>query len=321
MIAKTKGVKSDPGVVGVAIESYLRTIEDHASLLEHEDLAYDRRIRIKLDKNDVVALRRDGKLSDSVRIQGVNSSLTILGLPAAQGSVLWGELITILNKRGANFPWPESAVRWAEALGTFLSKVLNNRIDPDKQAEALPLYLNYIPIKQTADSYRPSVSRKILQAGEIEFEVAFAQLPPEYVTHPGAAASQLFQYISFCRMVRFGILESDRFQMLFQGKESDELLEAKVQEFSVALMNIRIEFLNRGLNKAQLFDSLPEHMHERAKKLQARWYATVGPLEPVRRPTAKMIKDAYPILLDVNKRYFSLVNSAMKGEISKMRTK
>jgi hypothetical protein len=314
---KDRKLEFTPGALTDAINDYITTVREHAQLLECESVYYDKRIRIVLTETQLVALKNGGRLPDDVRVEGVGNSLSIFGFLQDAHNTSWRLLMDKLKDRNDFIPFPGSAVRWAEALGRFLARAVTINIHLNIEAEALPLYIDYFWTRPSAaTSYRPAVSRRIIEAGEITFEVAFAQLPPELVAHPESLPAPLYHYISFCRMIRWGLLQPQRFDDLFSTKELGEEAEKKVDDFATVLMNIRIEFLNRGLNQQELVNGFPEALQPRANKLREQWLKIVGPLEPDKHPSVGDIRKAYPKMLRINKAFFGYVVTAMRTHVA-----
>jgi hypothetical protein len=244
-IIQPKGIEYHPGELTDAIKDYISAVKEHGPLLECDIVNYDKRIHIKLSKLQLVTLKDKNELLEGVRVEGLGNSLSIFGFAEDENETTWGGLMRMLKDRSDKWPYPGTAVRWAEALGRFLASAVNRNINLNVEAEALPLYLNYIRLRPSSSiSYRPAVTRKIIEAGDISFEVVFVELPPELVAYPEGVPAPLYHYISFCRMVRWGLLQSEHFSDLFGSGELGEEAKKMVNDFATKLMNIRVEFLN-----------------------------------------------------------------------------
>ncbi len=79
---------------------------------------------------------------------------------------------------------------------------------------------------------------------------------------------------------------------------------SKQAEFLDALVNIRIEFQNRGLVKDELSSAFPVERRKDIETLLESYYDIVTQLEPEKRPTPEQVRALYPKLLSINTTFY-----------------
>jgi hypothetical protein len=101
-------------------------------------------------------------------------------------------------------------------------------------------------------------------------------------------------------MMRWGVLKDARFKEFFRAELTEKQMLSKQAEFLDALINIRIEFQNRGLFKDQLSTAFPPERRKQVETLIDTYQEIVTQLEPEKRPTAEQVREFYPKLLSIN---------------------
>jgi len=287
-----------------AFPRYERVLRANQHLFDHSEVHYQKRIFLELNPQDRRRLQTDEMISDGVIVRAEWGSLVIFGYDPAVKKVTWGELIAKLCKDDCNRPWPGRALRWTECLGKSLAKALKRLAADD--LEALPLYYWRPPDDGVGTTYRPSIATQSQSAGKTTLTITFTQLPPELTARPSGWLGTLFHYLDFARMMRWGILKSARFDDLFHGNLSGNQLREKQAEFRDCLLNIRIEFQNRGLQKNQFLEAFPGWRRQELGDMVKSYYALVDRLEPKRNPGSESIRSLYPELVSINERFLTV---------------
>ena len=166
--------------------------------------------------------------------------------------------------------------------------------------EGLPLYFWQPNANGGGISYRPSITKQIRAGGLTSFTISFTHLPPELTARPTGHLGLISHYLDFSRMMRWGVLKDGRFREFFRAGLTEKQMLSKQAEFLDALINIRIEFQNRGLVKDQLGVAFPPERRKQVERLLETYQEIVTQLEPEKRPTADQVRDFYPKLLSIN---------------------
>jgi hypothetical protein len=292
-----------------AFPEYVQALTANKHLFENDEVRYQKRIFLELTHDERGRLQTDSTISDGVVVRAEWGSLTIFGYDPAVKVITWRELIETLSRDDRDRPWPGSALRWTECLGKSLSKALNRQLAAD-DPEALPLY--WRPRDGGGIGYRPSIAAQFQGAGITTFVIAFTHLPPELTDRPSGWLGTLFHYLDFARMMRWGILKSARFRDFFAGNLQGDHLREKQAEFLDALLNIRIEFQNRGLQKGQFLEAFPQERRAELDSMVNAYYDLIKELEPKMEPTSETIRNLYPLLVDNNERFLLAFHERIK---------
>ena len=287
-----------------AFPKYERVLKANQHLFDHAEVQYQKRMFLELTHEDRRQLQTDDIIPDGAVVHDEWGSLMIFGYDSAVQKVTWEELIAKLCKDDRNRPWPGSALRWTECLGKSLGKALKRQLAADAP-EALPLYYWTPGDDRVGIAYRPSIAAQSQRAGKTTFTITFTQLPPELTARPSGCLGTLFHYLDFARMMRWGILKSARFNDLFYGNLTGDQLREKQAEFLDSLLNIRIEFQNRGLQQDQFLEAFPKWRRQELRDMLKAYYALVGQLEPKRSPGSETIRSVYPELVSINDRFLT----------------
>src|SRR6202011_1353001 len=96
------------------------------------------------------------------------------------------------------------------------------------------------------------------------------------------------------------------FNNLFNGNFGGDRLLEKQAEFLDSLLNIRIEFQNRGLQKDQFLEAFPKSRRQELEDMLNTYYALVDQLEPKKKPGGEVIRNLYPQLVAINERFLKM---------------
>jgi hypothetical protein len=294
----------DEGDFEKAFPKYERVLKANQHLFDHGEVHYQKRIFLELTHEDCRQLQTHDIIPDGAVVRAEWGSLMIFGYDSAVKEVTWGELIAKLGEDDRNRAWPGSALRWTECLGKSLGKALKRQLTAD-DPEALPLYYWSPQDDGVGIAYRPSIAAQSQRAGKTTFTISFTHLPPELTARPSGCLGTLFHCQDFARMMRWGILKSARFSDLFCGNLSGDQLREKQAEFLDSLLNIRIEFQNRGLQKDQFLEAFPKWRRQELEDMLKVYYALVGQLEPKNKPSSKTVRSLYPELVSINERFLT----------------
>jgi hypothetical protein len=282
-----------------AFVEYDEVMRKYAHLYQSEHIQYEKRIRLELTNDQREALRETGVIPDLATVRSVFGSLDIFGYNETVEEITWVELISRLTEDDAQRLWPGSALAWTNLLGRILRKALKRQLT-SANPEGLPLYFWQPNSNGGGISYRPSITKQVRAGGLTSFTISFTQLPPELTARPTGRLGLISHYLDFARMLRWGVLKDTRFKEFFRGGLPEKQMSLKQSEFLDALVNIRIEFQNRGLAKDELITAFPLERREEVETLLQSYYEVVTELEPEKRPSAKQVRELYPRLLSIN---------------------
>jgi hypothetical protein len=291
-----------------AFPKYEKALQANEHLFEFRRVHYEKQIFLELTYGQREALKKDSKVPDKVIVRGAVGSLVIFGYDLEVLRVSWGELLEKLGEDDGSRPWPGSAIAWTKFLGRVLRKALNRQLTPD-DPEGLPLY--WESHGRGGISYRPSIAEQEMFAGKTVFRITFTQLPPELTARPTGPLDTLFHYLDFARMMRWGVLKSPRFDEFFNGNLSKELLSQKNAEFLDTLLNIRIEFQNRGLQRDQILNAFPCEKRMVIQGILDKYHQLVGQLEPEKKPDNQLIRTLRPELISLNANFLKILHECI----------
>jgi len=300
--------------LAASLARYQAQLRAYKHVCEFQQIRYEKRIFLELTYDQCQALKKDPTVPAKVTVRGDNGSLAIFGYDRETVCVTWAKLVKKLSEDDESRPWPGSAIAWTKFLGRILRKALNRQLTPD-DPEGLPLYWD--SREGGGISYRPSIAQQTVSAGRTMFEVTFTQLPPELTARPSGSLDTLFHYLDFARMMRWGVLKSPRFHDFFGGNLSDELLKQKRSEFLDTLLNIRIEFQNRGLQRDQILSAFGREKQRDIKAILDEYYKVVRQLEPENKPDSELIRSLYPALMSVNARFLGILQEGLGNLLAK----
>jgi hypothetical protein len=281
-----------------AFVEYANVLQENAHLFQSEDIQYEKRIRLELTYDQREKLQQTGVIPDLASVRAAVGSLDIFGYSPGVEEITWADLIIRLTENHAERPLPGSALAWTKQLGRLLRDALNRQLT-SRNPEDLPLFW-----ERNANgggiSYRPSITNQIRAAGLTSFTVSFTRLPRELTARPGGAFGLISNYLDFTEMMRWGILKDRRFESFFRGDLPQEQMISKQAEFVDALLNIQIQFLNRGLSRYGLIEAFPPERRGEVETVLEGNDAILSQLEPEKRPTVEQIRNFYPKLLSIN---------------------
>ena len=304
----------DESSLDAALAAYQTKLQEKRYVYESRHVDYERRISLELTFAQRQGLIQNAKVPDDANVRSEFGSLGIFGYDPQTLSITWGELVRKLVEDDYKRPWPDSAVAWTKMLGRTLTKAINRQLTPD-DPEGLPLYWE---VRGTSGvSYRPSITQQKVAGGKTTFWIAFTQLPPELTARPPGPLGTLFHYMDFARMLRWGVLKNPRFRDFFEGNLTGQALCQKKADFLDTLLNIRIEFQNRGLEKGQILSALSAEQQDAFQKILDDYYHIVRQLEPESEPNLETIIDSGSKLLSVNARFFMILQEAIGSRLAK----
>ena len=313
-ISEDTKTQYDESSLDAALGAYQSRLQQKRYVYDFRQVDYEKRICLELTYAQRQALLQDAKVPDDANVLSDFGSLGIFGYDPQTHSITWGELVGKLDKDDDERPWPGSAVAWTKMLGRTLRKAINRQWTPD-EPEGLPLYWE---VRGTGGvSYRPSIAQQKVAAGKTTFWIAFAQLPPELTARPPGALGTLFHYMDFARMLRWGVLKHPRFRDFFEGNLSGQALCQKRADFLDTLLNIRIEFQNRGLEKEQILSALSGEQQDAVQKILDEYYHIIRQLDPENEPSIETINDLGPKLLSQNGQFFMILQEAIRKRLAK----
>jgi hypothetical protein len=282
-----------------AFVEYAEVLRKNAHLYQSEHIQYEKRIRLELTNDQRETLKQTGVIPDLATVRSVFGSLDLFGYNETVEEITWAELISRLTEDDSQRLWPGSALAWTNLLGRILRKALRRQLT-SANPEGLPLYFWQPNSNGGGISYRPSITKQIRAGGLTAFTISFTQLPPELTARPTGSLGLISHYLDFARMMRWGVLKDARFKEFFRGELPEKQLTTKQSEFLDALVNIRIEFQNRGLAKDDLSTAFPPERRKQVQTLLESYYEIVTQLEPEKRPTPEQVRELYPKLLSIN---------------------
>jgi hypothetical protein len=303
-----------------SLKKYQKLLRASKYLFESQQVRYEKRIYLEFTYDQCQALKKDPKVPAKVIVRDDLGSLTIFGYDDETLSVTWDRLLEKLIEDDEGRPWPGSAIAWTKVLGRALRKALNRQLTPD-DPEGLPLY--WESRLRGGISYRPSITEQTVFTGKTIFAVTFTQLPPELTARPTGPLDTLFHYLDFARMLRWGVLKSPRFDDFFEGNLSDEMLRQKNAEFLDTLLNIQIEFQNRGLQKDQILGAFTGERRQKIQTILDDYHRVVGQLEPENKPGSELIRKLRPELMSLNATFLNVlhegIGNLLAGELSEQK--
>ncbi len=282
-----------------AFLEYDDVLRKNSHLFQSEHIQYEKRIRLELTNDQREKLQQTGVIPDLATVRAVFGSLDIFGYNETVEEITWADLIVRLTEDDAERLWPGSALAWTKLLGRILRKALRRQLT-SANPEGLPLYFWQPNANGGGISYRPSITKQIRAGGLTSFTISFTHLPPELTARPSGNLGLISHYLDFTRMMRWGVLKDGRFKEFFRAGLPEKQMISKQAEFLDALVNIRIEFQNRGLVKDELSSAFPAERRKEIETLLKSYYDIVTQLEPEKRPTAEQVRDLYPRLLSIN---------------------
>ena len=282
-----------------AFLEYEEVLRKNAHLFQSEHIQYEKRVRLELTNEQRETLAQTGVIPDLATVRAVFGSLDLFGYNETVDEITWAELIARLTEDDGQRSWPGSALAWTNLLGRILRKALRRQLT-SANPEGLPLYFWQPNANGGGISYRPSITKQIRAGGLTSFTISFTHLPPELTARPTGHLGLISHYLDFSRMMRWGVLKDGRFREFFRAGLTEKQMLSKQAEFLDALINIRIEFQNRGLVKDQLGVAFPPERRKQVERLLETYQEIVTQLEPEKRPTADQVRDFYPKLLSVN---------------------
>jgi hypothetical protein len=313
-ISSGTATRYDESSFDAALSVYQSRLQEKRFVYEFRQVDYEKRICLEVSYDQRQALVQNAKVPDDANVRGDFGSLGIFGYDPQTLSITWGELVGKLDKDDDERPWPGSAVAWTKMLGRTLRKAISRQWTPD-DPEGLPLYWE---VRNTGGiSYRPSIAQQKVAAGKTIFSIAFTQLPPELTARPPGPLGTLFHYIDFARMLRWGVLKDPRFRDFFEGNLSGQALCQKKADFLDTLLNIRIEFQNRGLEREQILSAVSAEQQDAVQKILDDYRRIVRQLEPENEPDLETINDLGPKLLSVNAQFFMILQEAIGKRLAK----
>ena len=120
-------------------------------------------------------------------------------------------------------------------------------------------------------------------------------------------------------MFRWGVLENERFSSFFSNTVSEETIGQTFSDVLTAIMNIRIEFQNRGLEKNAIIGAVDEKDRERVRQNLEEYYTIVLPLEKFdqdsKRATAAKLVSAHSRMLALNKELFTIIMNTLNARV------
>lgn len=283
------------------------------------ETVFDRRLLLVATNEQFAAILQKGQMPSGVKVIGDSNTFNAFGysVPSDAPQVEWGRFVEYLTEQDS--PWPNSSIRWANALIQVLQKARDNRLVQD--AEALPLY--YSPILRK--SLRPALTKRTFRGTQVEFEITFVDLPPEIVERPAGDLGILFHYFDLGRMFRWGVLESGGVvDLRTRASLPAEELEATIKGILTKLFNIRTEFFNRGLQKDSLLQALDQQHSEEIIKLMERYNALMNKLDPSDGKLGRTIPDRTELLkyldemLGINKVFMETIASNILEKIKRL---
>jgi hypothetical protein len=313
-ISTGTATRYDESSLEAALAAYQTKLKEKRYVYEFRQVDYEKHICLELTYAQRQTLIQNAKVPDDANIRGEFGCLGIFGYDPQTLSITWGELVGKLQRDEDERPWPGSAVAWTKMLGRTLRKAISRQWTPD-DPEGLPLYWE---VRGTSGiSYRPAIAQQKVAGGKTTFWIAFTQLPPELTARPPGALGTLFHYIDFARMLRWGVLKNPRFRDFFEGNLTGQALCQKKADFLDTLLNIRIEFQNRGLEKEQILSAVSVEQQDAVQKILDDYHQIVRQLEPENEPNLETIIDSGPKLLSVNARFFKILEEAIANRLAK----
>jgi hypothetical protein len=304
-----------------ALDEYEASIGHHQRNWVRKRTVFERQIRLTFQADEQDRLQSTGVIPDSVAVEGVGESMLIFDV--TEKSAKWGSFIRHLE--GMELPWSGSAVRWARGLGHTLQRALGEELD--HSPEGLPLYFDGRPSQHR--SYRPAVALREEHGSVTCFVISFTRLPPELRIRPEGRAGIFLHYLDFCRMLRWGILEDQRFIDFFTdpGAVSRSEGRAIAVDFIERILTIRTEFWNRGLKTDALAEVVAAADLDAVRALEKRYTDAISLIDPDNKgvlpdplPPISSLKEVHSKLLHLNKDYYEIVHRAFGGEISSLAT-
>lgn len=302
------------------IRRYVKAILRHEHRWVKRRFIYETRICLKFSAPARKTLDTQGIIAPTVEVQGVEGSLRIFGFDASTRVIRWDALLKHLLAI-EDLPWPGSAARWARGLGRKLQAALHGTLIDGP--EGLPLYADARP--DVHHSYRPSIVLRDDTGGVTYFIVSFTHMPSVLVAPPQRQRTRvLLHYLDFCRMMRWGVLERNRFQRYFDAPDAfgEDEGQDRLREFIEAIMTIRTDFWNRNLGPNEIDHVIGEKHLPKLHRLTDAYFAAMRKIDPndagvapPKLPDFAKIKSAYGDLTRLNKEYFVLINECFEEEL------
>ena len=260
---------------------------------------YDKRIILRLPVEVASKATDPAEILKSVNVMdSAGGGLEIFGWDRNVESVTRERFYLDLKEQDKSRAWPGSASGWADTLDDVIHLVLGDKFG---DAESLPLYLD----EKNGIAYRPSISSRQQTNEFLDICITFNLLPEEITKRPPGPCGTLSHLLDFCRMFRWGVLERKEFVQLFKGQLRTSESAVEYEKFLRALMNIRIDFQNRGLRKDDILDAFPDGLKKHMGELLTEYYNVIESLNPRLEPTETHIEVCYSAMLRLNKEFYT----------------